>query len=98
MDNKVDLAALREAQRTIERIRDFFGKLYENMGLTNGLGNTKKALSHLRTETIRGPPPDDVTTYSKRNVDAPIESQHAKISVFLQKHVKVEGSYHWVLS
>lgn len=42
IDDKVDMAALREEQRIIEGIGDVFGKLYEDMGLTKALGDTKK--------------------------------------------------------
>ena len=42
MDDKVDMGALREEQRIIEGIGDVFGKLYEDLGLTKALGDTKK--------------------------------------------------------
>lgn len=42
IDDKVDMSALREEQRIIEGIGDVFGKLYEDMGLSRALGDTKK--------------------------------------------------------
>ena len=42
MDDKVDMAKLREEQRIIEGIGDVFGKLYEDLGLARALGETKK--------------------------------------------------------
>jgi hypothetical protein len=41
-DDKVDIRGLREEQRIVEGIGDVFGKLYEDLGLTKALGNTKK--------------------------------------------------------
>jgi hypothetical protein len=42
IDDKVDIAGLREEQRIVEGIGAVFGKLYEDLGLTKALGNTQK--------------------------------------------------------
>ena len=45
IDDKVDIAGFREEQRIVEGIGDVFGRLYEDLGLTKALGNTKKDAS-----------------------------------------------------
>ena len=45
IDDKVNIAGLREEQRIVEGIGEVFGKLYEDLGLTTALGNTKKDCS-----------------------------------------------------
>ncbi len=45
INDKVDISGLREEQRIIEGIGDVFGKLYDDLGLTDSLGNTKKDAS-----------------------------------------------------
>lgn len=45
IDDKVDIAGLREEQRIVEGIGAVFGRLYEDLGLTKALGNTQKDAS-----------------------------------------------------
>ena len=45
IDDKVDIAGLREEQRIVEGIGAVFGRLYEDLGLTKALGNTQKDVS-----------------------------------------------------
>ena len=42
MDDKVNIAGLREEQRIIEGIGDVFGKLYDDLGLKKALGDSRK--------------------------------------------------------
>ena len=42
IDDKVNIAGLREEQRIIEGIGDVFGKLYDDLGLKNALGDSRK--------------------------------------------------------
>jgi transposase len=45
IDDKVDIAGLREEQRIVEGIGEVFGRLYEDLGLAKALGNTQKDAS-----------------------------------------------------
>ena len=42
IDDKVNIAGLREEQRIIEGIGDVFGKLYDDLGLKKALGDSRK--------------------------------------------------------